>query len=199
MLRRTLLLCLSLVAMTLTAGAPSLVVPVAELPTPAPPAIASTGDSAPPAPVSVADPAPIRLLIPRIAVDASIEALGLDQNRALAIPADAKDVAWFDQGPKPGQPGNALINGHVSWWTGSAVFARLAELRPGDRVLVVRGDGTRASFKVTGLRSLPAGARDISLFAASQTATVTLITCSGWWNAGLGSYTQRLLVSATLE
>src|SRR5712692_9473647 len=68
---------------------------------------------------------PTRLLIPKIGVDAKIEARGLDSNRNMETPNDSHDVAWYDLGPRPGEPGNALINGHVTWWTGSAVFARL--------------------------------------------------------------------------
>ena len=99
-----------------------------------------------PSAATATDLSPSRLLIPGIEVDAAIEARGLDSSRNLATPIDFHDVAWFNQGPLPGQPGNALLNGHVDWWTGSAVFARLAELRPGDAVVVVRADGTRASL-----------------------------------------------------
>ena len=141
---------------------------------------------------------PTRLLIPRIGVNARIEARGLDANRNIETPNDFRDVAWFDQGPTPGQHGNALINGHVDWWTGSAVFTRLGEVRPGDAVIVIRGDGTRLSFKVTGRRTVGAGARVASLFAPSPVANLTLITCTGVWDPLILSDTQRLLVSATL-
>jgi sortase (surface protein transpeptidase) len=145
-----------------------------------------------------ADPTPVRLLIPRITVDTAVEARGLDSQRNLATPLDSREVAWFNQGPVPGMAGNAILNGHVNWWTGSAVFARLGELRPGDAVIVVRVDGSRASFQVNGSRTLAATARDASLFAPAATPTLTLITCTGPWDLRLGSDTERLLVSATL-
>ena len=50
---------------------------------------------------------PVRLVIPRIAVDARIEARGLDANRSLDVPADYRDVAWSNLGPAPGQPDDA--------------------------------------------------------------------------------------------
>jgi sortase (surface protein transpeptidase) len=142
--------------------------------------------------------APVRLVIPRIGVDAAIEGRGLDTQRNLATPLDYREVAWFNQGPQPGTVGNAIINGHVNWWTGSAVFARLGELRPGDTVTVVRHDGSSAAFKVSERKTLAAAARDASLFAPSPTSTLTLITCSGPWDFRRGSDTDRLLVSATL-
>jgi LPXTG-site transpeptidase (sortase) family protein len=150
-----------------------------------------------PAPPS--NPTPSRLLIPRIGVDAAIESRGLDPNRNLSRPLDFNDVAWFNQGPAPGQPGNALINGHVDWWTGDAVFTHLSELRQGDSLTVVRADGTRSSFTVTGSRILGATTRDGGLFAPAQQATVTLITCFGWWDPRLGSAGKRLLVTAALD
>jgi LPXTG-site transpeptidase (sortase) family protein len=146
-----------------------------------------------------ADPTPSRLLIARISVDAKVESLGLDQKRNLASPNDYHDVAWYNLGPAPGEPGNALINGHVNWWTGSAVFTRLSELQPGDEVVIARGDGTRLTFKVTSSTTVAAGARVASLFAPSAVATLTLITCTGQWDTRIQSDTRRLLVSAVLE
>ena len=146
----------------------------------------------------MADTTPVRLLIPGIAVDAVIEARGLDGQRNLATPRDSHEVAWFDQGPRPGQPGNSIINGHVNWWTGSAVFERMSELRPGDEVIVVRKDGSRASFRGSSSKSLPAPARHASAFAPPTASTLTPLTRAGPWDLRSASDTERLLVSATL-
>ncbi len=108
------------------------------------------------------------------------------------------EVAWFNQGPRPGMLGNAILNGHVNWWTGSAVFARLGELGRSDAVTVVRQDGSRVTYRVSERKTLAATARVASLFAPSTTSTLTLITCTGPWDFRLGSDTDRLLVSATL-
>jgi sortase (surface protein transpeptidase) len=141
---------------------------------------------------------PTELVIPRIGVDAVIEARGLDGNRNLDTPSDFRNVAWYRLGPAPGLPGNALINGHVNWWTGSAVFTRLSQLRRGDEVVVIRGDSSRVVFKVTSRTVVAAGARIPSLFTPSQVPTLTLITCTGAWDRARGTDTQRLLVSAVL-
>ncbi|TMF09940.1 MAG: class F sortase [Chloroflexi bacterium] len=98
----------------------------------------------------------------------------------------------------PGEPGNAVINGHVNWWTGDAVFTHLSRLRIGDEVRVVRADGRTVVFKVSSKRTVDANARIPSLFAPSTDTTLTLITCSGTWNPMTQSDTQRLLVSATV-
>ncbi|HMC72522.1 MAG TPA: class F sortase, partial [Mycobacteriales bacterium] len=111
---------------------------------------------------------------------------------------DPFDVAWYDKGPLPGQPGNAIINGHVDWWTGDAVFTHLGRVRPGDTVAVVRADGVIVTFRITLLQVVNAGTRIPALFAAGPRATLTLITCAGVWNPLAFTNTQRLLVSATL-
>jgi LPXTG-site transpeptidase (sortase) family protein len=200
MFGRILLLALCLVATVLPDGSLGTVAPAAlavvpsQASTGAQPAVSPAAPNADP----VANPSPVRMLIPRIGVNALIEARGLDSGRNMQTPTDFRHVAWYNLGPVPGAPGNALVNGHVSWWTGSAVFSRLGELRAGDSVTVIRGDGTRVTFRVTARRIVAANARVASLFAPSRTATLTLITCSGTWDPRIMSDTHRLLVSAVL-
>src|SRR3989442_1560190 len=93
---------------------------------------------------------------------------------------------------------SAAADGHVSWWTGDAVFAKLSRLKAGDVVRVVRADGGTVMFKVTSKQVVAANARIAALFAPSTQATLTLITCTGAWSPLTQSDTQRLLVSATL-
>jgi len=151
-----------------------------------------------PAPPEQADATPRQLVISSIGVDARVEARGLDSGRNLASPNDYRDVAWYDAGPRPGEPGNAILNGHVGWWTGDAVFTHLSRLRPGDLIRVVRADGSVVTFKVSSTRVVDANARIASLFTPSTRATLTLITCTGMWNPLTQSDTNRLLVSAVL-
>jgi LPXTG-site transpeptidase (sortase) family protein len=164
-----------------------------------PPLAATHSVSRPPAYGFLSHTTPVELIIPRIGVDARVEARGLDSKRNLDVPRDFHDVAWYNRGPAPGEPGNALINGHVNWWTGAAVFTHLSALKGGDEILVVREDDSTAKFRVTGRSIVAAGARLPSLFAPSGNATLTLITCTGLWDTARGSDTQRLLVSAVLE
>ena len=141
---------------------------------------------------------PVRLVIPSINLNAAVEARGLDTKHNLDTALDFHNVAWYDLGPKPGQPGNSIMNGHVNWWTGDAVFSYLSRIRTGDRIEVMRADGTVIWFRVTGTRVVAANARIASLFAPGSAATLTLITCTGAWNPATQSDTRRLLVSASL-
>jgi LPXTG-site transpeptidase (sortase) family protein len=199
MFGRALVLVLCLVA----AISPDAVLPNVSSPIATTAALPAVEPGAPavaanPAAKAASDPFPVRLVISKIGVDAKIEARGLDSSRNMLTPKDFHDVAWYNLGPAPGAPGNALLNGHVDWWTGSAVFTRLSQLRPGDMVAIIRGDGTRLTFKVTGRRIVTAGARVASLFAPSKVSSLTLITCTGPWDPSILSATHRLLVSAVL-
>jgi len=166
----------------------------------APPAATATSNagSALSAGGAIVNLRPVRLVITSIHLDATVESRGLDTQRNLATAQDFEHAAWYNRGPAPGQPGNALINGHVNWWTGDAVFTRLKFVRIGDRIQIVRADGTTVQFRVTGRQTVGADARVAALFAPSVTATLTLITCAGVWNPLTMSDTQRLLVSATI-
>jgi len=197
MFGRAFVLGLCLVA----AISPDAVLPNVPSPMAAVATLPSAGPAAPaanPAAQPAADPFPARLVISKIGVNAKIEARGLDSGRNMLTPKDFHDVAWYNLGPAPGAPGNALLNGHVDWWTGAAVFTRLSELRAGDMVTIVHADGTRLTFKVTGRRIVTAGSRVASLFAPSKVSSLTLITCTGPWDPSILSDTHRLLVTAVL-
>ncbi|WP_406042548.1 sortase [Micromonospora sp. NBC_00898] len=84
--------------------------------------------------------APDRVRVPRIGVDSPLTVLGLDRAGALVPPADFARAGWYGGGPSPGDPGPAVLAGHLDSRAGPAVFAHLGELRPGDRVEVRRGD-----------------------------------------------------------
>jgi LPXTG-site transpeptidase (sortase) family protein len=201
MFGRTVVIALCLVAFVSpdATGGLSVPAPVAAVPALGPGVLSQVAAPASPAtPATAPNPNPSRLLIPKIGVNAKIEARGLDSNRNMLTPSDFNDVAWYNLGPTPGEHGNALMNGHVNWWTGSAVFTRLSELRPGDKIVIVRRDGTRLTFKVTGRQIVLANARVASLFAPSSVARLTLITCTGAWDSRIMSDTHRLLVSAVL-
>ena len=53
---------------------------------------------------------------------------------AIAAPRRFQDAAWYRGGPRPGQPGPAVLLGHVDSTSGPAVFYRLATLRAGAAV-----------------------------------------------------------------
>jgi LPXTG-site transpeptidase (sortase) family protein len=98
---------------------------------------------------------PVRIRIPAIGVDSPVNALGLAKDGSLAVPQPGPHLdqaAWFDQSPTPGQPGPAIIEGHVDSETGPSIFFKLGDIRPGDQLHITRNDGTEVVFTVNAVR-----------------------------------------------
>jgi sortase (surface protein transpeptidase) len=142
--------------------------------------------------------APTRLVIPAIGVNAQIEALGLDAQGRMATPSRSDRVGWYSPGTAPGDVGNAVIDGHLDWTDGPAVFWRLGRLKHGDELTVVRADGSQAKFSVQSSSTTPYDASTDALFTRSGPPALTLITCAGAWDHQRGTYLQRLVVHAAL-
>lgn len=141
---------------------------------------------------------PVRLRIPVIGVDAVVESVGLTPDGAMGVPSGPYTVGWYNLGPLPGAPGNAVIDGHVDYRTvGPAVFWRLRELRPGDALIVTSVDGREQRFVVTDLVSYSAANFPIGrVFGPADSPRLNLITCSGTFDARAREYDRRLVVYA---
>jgi sortase (surface protein transpeptidase) len=92
-----------------------------------------------------------------------------------------------------------MIAGHVDSTLGPAVFYRLRDLRPGDRVFVTDRRGTVRRFVVDDLASFRKSRFPTALVYGPQPLPVLrLITCTGAFDAARGSYVENLVVSAHL-
>lgn len=127
---------------------------------------------------------PVGLHIPRIGVHSTdIVDLAFQKDGSIEVPKDPASPGWFTPGPAPGQVGPAVIAGHVDGETGPAVFYRLGELRPGDRVTVNRENGTTATFVINRVQTFDKDAfptRDV--YGSTDRAELRLITCSGQYD-----------------
>lgn len=144
---------------------------------------------------------PIRLKIPAIAVDAAVESVGLTPDGAMDAPKEPADVAWFNQGPRPGKNGSAVIAGHFGWKDGiPAAFDKLSALQKGDKIYVEDEKGAVTTFVVRELRAYDPNADAGNVFNSSDgKAHLNLITCEGLWDAGSKSYSKRLVVFTDKE
>jgi sortase (surface protein transpeptidase) len=139
---------------------------------------------------------PARLVIASIGLNAPVESVARDQHNNMGVPSVASHVAWYSPGPAPGEAGDAVIDGHLDWTTGPAVFWNLAKLHAGDEIQVVAQDGAVQRFKVTGAVRVPYTSPPAGLFATNGSAHLSLITCAGSWDKGMQTYQQRLVVDA---
>jgi sortase (surface protein transpeptidase) len=146
--------------------------------------------------VAVAQDAPARLQVPAIGVDAPVQGLLPDLGGALTAPVDPARAGWLASGPAPGDVGPAVVTGHVTY-RGPAVFARLAELVPGDEVRVDRGDGVAVRFVVTRVARYPKTAFPTAeVYGPTPDPQLRLITCGGELDPTQHSYADNVVVYA---
>jgi sortase (surface protein transpeptidase) len=137
---------------------------------------------------------PTRLIIPAIGVNAPVEHVGLATDGGMDVPKQWADVAWFQEGPAPGQAGNATIDGHLDSTTAPAVFWRLGTLKPGDRVLVLLANEQTIAFTVREMAHYPYDQAPLQrIFGPSTGIDLNLITCGGSWDAFTKNYSERVV------
>ncbi|MFC5180398.1 class F sortase [Actinomadura harenae] len=155
-----------------------------------------------PAPLGagLAHAVPTRLLIPRIGVSAPLGRVGRGPSGGIQAPpmSDPDRAGWFASGTSPGEPGAALLLGHRDTASGPAVFAHLAELRPGDIIGVARTDGTVAVFRMTRAEQVPKRRfPEGRVLMAGAVPELRLITCAGRYDHARRAYDDNLIVYAT--
>ena len=141
---------------------------------------------------------PVSLTIPLIGVKTQLVKLGLTADGALQVPSSTTVAGWYTGAPRPGDIGSAVIVGHVDSLTGPGVFYRLSELRPGNRIFVLRADGTTVAFRVTAVRAYQKDAFPThDVYGPVPDAELRLITCGGDFDAATGHYLSNVVVYAT--
>jgi sortase A len=144
---------------------------------------------------------PARIKIPAIHVDAVVEQVGVTSDGTMDVPKVPDDVAWFGEGPRPGENGTAVIAGHEGWKDGiPAVFDGLSSLHKGDQIYVEDDRGATLTFVVRESRTYDPNADTENVFSSNDgKAHLNLITCEGIWDASSKSYSKRLVVFTDKE
>jgi LPXTG-site transpeptidase (sortase) family protein len=142
---------------------------------------------------------PIKLEIPKIGVVAPVVPVWTEVDTgAMASPGTADDVGWW-AGRKAGL-GNLLLDGHHDWNGKVGVFYKLAELKPGDEI-VVKGasKGKVLTYRVVWIKNY---GRDIDatdlLGNKTKKQMATLITCGGTFDTIARTHRERVVARAEL-
>jgi LPXTG-site transpeptidase (sortase) family protein len=158
---------------------------------------------APPAPPPAPDPAsPVegyRLRVPSLGVNAIMIDLGVDANGAMEVPLEAQTVAWYRFTSMPGEPGNILLGGHITWRGVTAVFRYLEEMEAGDEVYIDTPGGETIRYVVReAWWAQPYEQADVRRVIGTRSGqqTVTLFTCGGIWDTNSREYSHRRVVTA---
>jgi LPXTG-site transpeptidase (sortase) family protein len=187
------------------AAAPPSAEVAAGLPTPTPtlipPKPTVTPTPRPVVPTPTPGSAPQAIEIAKIGVSAPIKGIGTTPTGEMGAPDGPFDVGWFIGSPKPGDPGNAVLTGHLDWAgppARTAVFWELKKLGPGDDI-VVRTERDALTFRVESTtlyerRSAPVE----QILGWAMGKILTIVTCEGMFIPEGRDYTHRRVVRARL-
>ncbi len=144
---------------------------------------------------------PVRMKIPSLKIDTHIESAGLTKEGAVAVPKGPDNVVWFDLGPRPGEIGSSVINGHSGYKDNKpAVFDNLDKLRKGDKIYVEDEFGAATVFVVREFETYNSKANPAEVFSSNDGAShLNLVTCTGNWNEAERTHSNRLVVFTDKE
>ncbi|WP_409332770.1 class F sortase [Trujillonella humicola] len=145
-----------------------------------------------------AAPAPVRLAVPGLGVDAPLDPVGVADDGQMELPADVSRVGWYRFGPAPGAPGSAVLAGHVDdAEQGLGALAPLREADVGDQVLVTDATGSATSWRVVAREVITKQELPLDqLFARGGPPRLVVVTCGGPFLPEYRSYRDNVVVVA---
>ena len=144
----------------------------------------------------------VRLLIPKLDIDADVINVGVTASGNMGVPRSLTDVAWYKHGTKPGEIGSAVMAGHEDNAISiDGVFKHLEDLEPGDSVYVRDTNGKVLRFVVEESVVYPynLGGQELErIFHDRSGRLLNLITCTGDWLSEARTNDKRLVVFTRL-
>ncbi len=139
-----------------------------------------------------------RLVIPKAKVNHRFVVKGLDDKREMEDPGGKDDVAWYNFSTAPGFGSNAVLSGHVDWYTGQrGVFWFLRDLKEGDEAEVQYDDGMVLIYRVVRVEVYNTKDAPVAeITGPTVKDMLTMITCDGVFQRAIQDYTQRRVVFA---
>ena len=142
---------------------------------------------------------PAKIEIPSIGASSTLVPVGTEPDGSLQVPDvhHPKQAAWYEPGPEPGQPGPAVIVGHVDGDHIEGVFWQLKVVKPGDKIDVTLVDGRRLTFTVYAAQVAPKSAFPAQrVFGYAPAPELRLVTCGGALDRAAHSYESNVIVYA---
>lgn len=152
------------------------------------------------APAVVVTPVPTSIMIPTIGVDAKLGTpVVLNPDGTLGVPPETmpQTPAWWSQGPKPGDPGPAVIVAHVDGSGQLGLFHDLDHLSIGSQVMVGRADGSTITFAITEIETVrKTDFPTQKFYGPTADPELRLASCLGKFDKTTGQYLDNILVWA---
>lgn len=89
---------------------------------------------------------PRAIYIDKLGVRARVLPMSLNPDTSIQAPINIFDAGWYTGGPKPGEPGAAIIDGHASGPSRQGLFAYVETMA---EVMRVHGDGEEGMSMIT--------------------------------------------------
>jgi sortase (surface protein transpeptidase) len=128
-----------------------------------------------------------------------VEPVDTGADGTLALPADPGKVGWWVGGALSGEVfGSVVLAGHIdSRQQGLGFFARLLDVRPGDRI-ELSGQGLQQTYVVRSNREVDKDVLSLrtGVFDRRAPGRLVLITCTGTFDRTTRHYDHNLVVSA---
>ena len=144
---------------------------------------------------------PVEIEIPALRVKAPVMLLGRNSDSTVQVPplGDHNLAGWYVGSVTPGADGSSVILGHVDNYAGASVFFSIKELQAGDKVDVVRANGSVAEFAVDGVQKVTKAQFPTSgVYGNTPYPSLRLVTCGGPFDAASGQYMDNIVVYAHL-
>jgi sortase (surface protein transpeptidase) len=131
-----------------------------------------------PSPIGERPQPPASIAIPELGLETTVVPVGATPDGIRVPPVF--EAGWYRSGPRPGEPGRAIVLGHLDSLDGPAAFTQLPGADPGMEVTVADRDGTTYEFRV--LRTLEVAKSSFpseDVYGSSRRPSLVLITCGG--------------------
>jgi hypothetical protein len=144
--------------------------------------------------------APTELRIDSQRIDAPVVPVSAaPEDGELVIPATATQIAWYQYGAAPGDPGSAVLAAHVDWHGDLGVFYNLRRVAIGAPIDVTLADGRVIEFFIDSLEQISKAALPTDrIFRRDGPPQLVLITCGGHFDHQTHHYDDNVIVFASL-
>ena len=146
------------------------------------------------------------LILPSAGIRAAVVQVGLTADGAMGSPDNPFVVGWFNRSALPGELGNALLGGHRDYQDRDGnidvgVCWKLDETSVGDQLIMFDEAQNRYYvYDIVDKATIrPDSKEAIKYLSQTRESVITLITCSGDFDAETHSYEERLIVVALLS
>lgn len=143
--------------------------------------------------------APVEIAYERLGWSMPVDPVGVAPDGQMEVPEDALRAGWYEYGPGAGvETGATVVAAHAgSYITPRGPFYELTESEVGDRVTLVRTDGTEVEYEVVEIAEIEKEVIDLRpYFDRSGAPRLVMITCGGVWNDEADSYESNVVVTA---